>query len=283
MNRPSGIKGLEGREPVSVVLSLGIKNANGVPVEKDRFHLVVPHESEGRRVHHAGFAAFNGAPPDKRQMIRGNLVHATEAECFHLNLRAQVAKTLGLRGHPNRRPVCEGDGVRAMRWSGQDPDDFIEVDCPNKDCPARLVEPAECKPFARLLFRLRWPEGNPLPSVVAKFTTGGWNTAANLRGFFDQVARTAEQIGLKDYTLFGLPFTLTLHQQSKATAKGGRRFPVVAISPDMDLVEFFGRQHEQIARLQARSAVDLIDGPDTAIDVEAEDVRHISGPTRIES
>ena len=279
MKRPDGIKGLEGREPVSVVLSLGIKNASGVPMEKDRFHLVVPHEAEGRRVHHAGFAAFNSAPPDKRQLIRGNLIHATEAECFHMNLRAQVAKTLGLRGHPNRRPVCEGDGVRALRWTGQDPDDYTEVPCPNKDCPARLVEPAECKPFSRLLFRLRWPEGNPLPSVVAKFTTGGWNTSANLRGFFDQIATTDREIGLKDYTLFGLPFTLTLHQQTKASAR--RKFPVVAISPDMDLIEFFGRQREQISRLQAAPAVDLLTGPETAIEIEAEDYRDISGPTRI--
>jgi len=280
VSRPRGIKGLEGREPVGVVLSLGIKDARGVPVEKDRFHLVVPHEADGRRPHHAAFAPFNAAPPEKRQMIRGNLVHATEAECFDYRLRAQVSKTLGLRAHPNRRPVCEGDGVRAIRWTGDDPDDFTEIDCPNKDCPARLVEPAECKPFARLLFRLRWPDGNPLPSMVCKFTTGGWNTAANLKGFFDQVRRTAQQIGLTDYTLFGLPFTLTLHQQTRPAAR--TRFPVVAISPDMDLIEFFARQQERIAQLQAAPAVNLIEGPETDPAIEYEDVRQISGPTRID-
>ena len=278
MDKPRGIAGLEGREPVGVVLSLGIKNARGIPTEKDRLHLVVPHEADGRRPHHAGFAAFNSAPPEKRQMIRGNLIHANETECFQFNLRAQVAKTLGLRGHPNRRPVCEGDGVRAVRWSGVEPDDFSEVPCPNQACPARMTEPAECKPFARLLFRLRWPDGNPLPAVVAKYTTGGWNTAANLKGFFEQIARTAHQIGLSHYTLFGLPFTLSLHQQTKPAAKS--RFPVLAISPDCDLIEFFARQQDLIASLQA-PVVDLLEGPDTSTVIEAEDYRNISGPTRL--
>ena len=281
MDKPRGIAGLQGREPVSVVLSLGIKNAQGVPVEKDRLHLVVPHEADGRRGHHAGFAAFNNAAPERRQMIRGNLVHATERECFELNLRAQVAKSLGLPAHPNKRPVCQGDGVRAQRWCGiaDEPDNYTEVQCLNERCQARLTEPSQCKPFARLLFRLRWPDGNPLPSVVAKFTTGGWNTAANLRGFFDQIDRTARQIGLTQYTLFGLPFTLTLHQQTKASAR--RKFPVVAISPDMDLIEFFGRQQEQIAQLKTVNPVDLLSGPETSAEAEYIDVRGISGPERI--
>jgi hypothetical protein len=268
------ISGTTGREPVGVVLSCGVKKAGGgYPVEKDRFHLVVPREDNGVRPHHPAFAAFNAAATGKRQLVRGNLVHGTKGECWEGYLRAQTGpKSVGM--HPNRRPFCQGDGVRAERWSGEEPDDYMAIQCPNERCEYRLTTPPACKPFSRLLFRLRWPDGNPLPSMLCKYTSGGWYTYSNLLGFFDYLENSAKQIGLEQYSLFGFPFSLALTQQTKPAAK--TRFPVVVIAPEADPVEFFARQSEQLSQLRGTAFEALED--QRAADIEFEDVKALTVP-----
>ncbi len=272
MSAYSGIAGLEGRDPIGVVLSIGRKkdgNEKGFPVERDRFHLVMPREENGVRPAHPAFAPFNNAPAEKRQVIRGNLVHPNRADCFEYYRRAQV---LDRRAHPDRRPCCEGDGKDATRWVGPGPDDWAKIPCPNKLCPFASGEPAQCKPFSRLLFRLRWPEGNPLPCLLAKFTTGSWNSCANLIGFFDYIEETARQLGVADYKLFGFPFVLTLTQQTRPSQK--TKFPVVTISPDdVDPIAFFTAQVQQRQALGAYHPVALID---TTPEEDYEDVTSIS-------
>ena len=248
MSDHEGIDGLDGREPVGAALTIGVKHgAKGFPTETDRFHIVAPREEDGRRPHLAAFAQFNSADPDKRKLIRGNLVHARRAECFEHHLKAQTGpKKLGM--HPQRRPFCVGDGLRATRWMG-DGDNFSDIKCPHDKCEYRLTEPASCKPWARLLFQLRWPDGNPLPTPLVKLTTGSWNTVRNLVGFFDHVEGAAGQLGLDDYSLWGMPFTLTLTRQTNAQKK--RSFPVIAVSPDMAPVEFFASQRETLRALSS--------------------------------
>jgi len=272
--RKDRISGTTGREPVGVVLSCGVKKAGGgFPIEKDRFHLVVPREDNGVRPHHPAFSAFNAADPGKRQLVRGNLVHATKADCYEGYLRAQTGpKAIGM--HPNRRPFCTGDGVHALRWMGDGPDNFAEIKCANERCEYRLSTPPGCKPFTRLLFRLRWPDGNPLPSMLCKFTSGGWYTYSNVLGFFDYLEETARQIGIQSPSLFGFPFTLALTQQTKPSQK--TRFPVVVIAPEADPVEFFARQSEQIAQLRGRS-FEAIEHQRSA-DIEFEDVKALQVP-----
>jgi len=269
-SRYTGIAGLEGRDPIGVVLSIGKKkDGTGFPIERDRFHLVQPREESGVRHPHPAYAAFNAAAPEKRCIVRGNLVHANRADCFSYNLRAQV---LDRKAHPDRRPCCEGDGKHAIRWTGPGPDDFTKVQCPNKLCPYSQGDNPPCKPFARLLFRLRWPEGNPLPCLLAKYTTGAWNTTANLVGFFDYIEGTARQLGMADYKLFGFPFVLTLTQQTRPSQK--TKFPVVTISPDdVDPIAFFASQVERRQALTAYQPETLIEATP---EVEYEDVRSIS-------
>ena len=68
MQKPDGIKGLKGREPVGVVLSVGVKDKQrGFPTETDRFHLVAAREENGVRNLHPGFATFNTAAIEKRK------------------------------------------------------------------------------------------------------------------------------------------------------------------------------------------------------------------------
>lgn len=270
-----GISETKGREPIGCVLSCGVKKGgSGFPVEKDRFHLVVPREEQGTRPHHPAYTAFNGADPTKRRMIRGNLVHAHKADCYEGYLRAQAPIK---PAHPNKRPFCIGDGVHAERWGGDvnKPDEFLQIKCPNQRCEYRLTDPPSCKPFTRLLFRLRWPDGNPLPSMLCKFTSGGWNTYGNIKGFFDYIENAAHGIGLQQYTLFGFPFTLTLTQQTKPSQK--TRFPVVAITPEMDPVEFFARQSEQLSALKSVRYESITDQRQTAL--EYEDIKALEWPS----
>jgi len=276
MNNPTGIKGLEGREPVGCAVTIGVKKGgSGFPIERDRWHVVNPREADGVRALHPGFNAFNSAPIDKRKVLRGNIVHATRAECFEYQLKAQVLT----KGHPDKRPCCVGDGIHAVRWvAGDDPDAFSEIKCPNEKCEYRMTNPPKCKPFSRLLFRLRWQDGVALPTPLAKYTTGAWNTTANLVGFFDHIEKVAHQLGLEEYTLFGFPFILTLQDQTKASTKS--RFPVVHISPEEDPVSFFMRQRESIAKLQQEHIISL---PDMQEPGEVfEDVQSISVPAKVD-
>ena len=270
-NNPAGIKGLEGREPIAAAVTIGIKKGgSGYPVERDRFHVVNPREADGVRALHPAFASFNAAGADNRKVLLGNLVHASQQACFEYQLKAQVIGS----AHPDRKPACVGDGIHAVRWEGPDPDDFMQIKCPNERCEFRLTEPPKCKPFARLLFRLRWQDGVNLPTPLVKYTTGSWNTTANLLGFFEHIDRVARELGLEQYTLFGFPFILTLQDQTKASTKS--RFPVVHISPEQDPVQFFMAQRQNIAQLQQQHLVALPELQDTG--EVYEDVQSINVP-----
>lgn len=273
--RKDKIAGTVGREPVGVVLSCGIKKGgSGFPVDKDRYHLVNPREDSGMRPYHPAFASFNSAPSEKRRVIRGNIVHATRAGCHEGYLKHQVDKRTG--AHPNRAPFCTGDGVHAIRWMGGEADNFLDIKCPNDKCEYRLCSPTLCKPFTRLLFRLRWADGVKLPSMLCKYTSGSWNTYLNVLGFFEDIDRTAREMGLENYSLFGYPFTLTLTQQTKPSER--TRFPVSVITPEEDPVTFFARQSEQLKLARGTSYEALPDLSQQSADVIYDDVQSVSVP-----
>lgn len=253
--RHQGIEGLEGRLPIGAAVTVGVKGPSGAPTNTDRFFFVLPHDvKDGKhsiRPLHPSFASFNGAEPAKRQMLRGNLIHADRSECFSYNLRAQVLAPLDKwPAHPQKRPACTGDGNVATRYYGETgADDFREIECPNELCEFRQGAKKLCKPFAQLLFRPRWSEGSTLPTPLTKLTTGSWYSTAVLLGFFDYIAAQAKHLGMESYSLFGLPFTLTLTRKTKP--QEGQAFPVLAISPECDLIQFFLAQTESRSRLAA--------------------------------
>ena len=256
-----GIAGLAGNEPIGAAVTIGVKDkARGFPTERDRFHIVeVNQDAEGRRPHHRAFAFFNQLPPEKRRLLRGNLVHANRAECFEHHLKAQVGKGAA---HPQKRPFCIGNGVTAVRWMGGAPDNFKDIECPHDRCEYRVAQgnkPSPCKPWMRLVFRLTWDDatqaalaakGHPaLPSMTVKFTSGSWNTTRAVLGFFEQFERTAASLGIPGAKLFGLPFTMQLSEKTNSERQS--RFPVVSLSPSMDLIEFLMAQREQLNALGA--------------------------------
>jgi len=274
MTKYNGIKGLEGREPVGAVVTVGVKSTRGFPEQTDKFHIVQPREENGVRKYHPGFSQFNTAGAEHRKVIRGNIVHASKCDCFEFHLKAQA---INKKMHPNKKPYCTGDGKDAMRWSGKGADDFNKMDCPHDRCEHRMTKPPLCKPFMRFLFKLRWKDGSLLPQSLVKLTSGSWNTTANFKGFFEYCESAASGLGLKEYTLFGFPFMLSLAYQTKPSEK--TKFPVVTISPEIDPVDFFLQQRANIRELVVDVPIAITDQPEQEPVVVYEDVKAISKPT----
>ena len=267
-----GIAGLKGIEPIGAALSVGIKSPRGHPTRTDEFFLVAPREGDDkRRPLLPAFKRFNESP-DKgvRQMMRGNLVHATRQECFEHHLKAQMQP--GGKMHPDSRPWCVGDGKSAVRWMGPGADDTRTIVCPNERCEFRQSAEGKmsaCRPWMRLVFRLRWPEGNPLPTPTVKYTSMGWLTIRGALGMFEALERAERHLGVTDCPLYGYPFTLSLTMRTQASRK--RRYPVVDIVGEMDPVEWVGTQRERIRALQAAAPVASLASPEHQHPVVVED------------
>jgi len=251
------IKDLQSREPIGAILSIGKKSARGFPHETDRFHIVSTMQDANKvRQPHPAFNSFNAAPPEKRKVIRGNLIHATRDDCFEYYLKAQ---TLGGKQHPNKQPMCTGNGTTALRYADNqnDPNQFNEIVCPGDKCEFRVGDKPMCKPFSRLLFRLRWLDGVAFPTPLTKFSTGSWNTCANLVGFFEYIENVTKHLGIKEYSLFGFPFMMVLSKKTNPAKKTS--FPVVTITPEADPVQFFTLQAQNFEQLSGSSSMALID------------------------
>lgn len=280
------IEGLKGREPIGAVLTVGRKNPESkFPEHTDRFYLVLPQEVDGVRHEHPSFRPFNHADPEKRTVIRGNLVHSTRDGCFGYKLKAQVLP--GVPEHPQKRPHCTGDGVKAERW---DPESktFKQIACPNEKCQFRQPymhngkeRPSPCKPDMKLLFRIRWPEGNPLPSMLVKYVSGAWNTTGFVVGFFDYIEKQAASMGIKEPNLYGFPFQMVLTRKKRSGDKStARAFPVVQITPEMDVIDFLRQQHVRLAEIGVTPVVSLLEVVDP--EEELADSRSLSGPVVID-
>jgi|15BtaG_2_1085339.scaffolds.fasta_scaffold07059_4 hypothetical protein len=250
----NGIEGLKAREPVGVVATIGKKGPRGNPVERDRFYLVEPYmNNDGIRPAHPKFVGFNTADPRYRTQLTGNIVHAAVGEAFEHKLSAQV---LGGRwpAHPNKRPACVGDGREALRYYGENgnPDDFRRIPCPNEACEFRQGNNRGCKPFMRLLFKLRWSKPG-MPELLCKLTSKSWNSVSAALGYFQYVEDQARQLGLEphEYSLFGLPISIGLAEKTQPSKR--RRFPVLSFTHEGDLLEFLHTQKVMRDQLLTKS------------------------------
>ena len=283
MSHIEGIQGLQGRDPIGAAISIGIKSPRGFPTDKDKFFIVSPREVDGVRPQLPQFAPFHQQSADKRRILRGVLTHATRDQCFEhrLSMRAFPKGYPAPRSHPNMRPVCEGDGKQAVRWM-QDKagEDFQPIRCPHDQCEFRQLTPPLCKPFMRVLFGLRWPDGNPLPTPLVKYTSGAWSTTANWIGFFDVLDEAIrwcveEQNIWPAPTYYGLPFTMSLIESTNRQKK--TRFPTVIVSPDVTPASFFMAQRSQLLELKSSEPAPAItDERLQADDVVDEDIKTIT-------
>ena len=267
-----GIASLKVRDPVGVAVSLGVKDARGIPREKDHLHLVTSRNIEGRRPHHPSYTVWNlGCPPEtkphereawlaKRRTLRGLLMSPHENQCYEYKLRAQA---LGepWQLHPKKKPACVGDGKNALRFMGGDENNYKEIICPDEKCEFRLQvgkKPAACRPFVRLVFLLTWPEefGGRYPTMTAKFTSRGIATVSNIVGCFEMIKRIAAQNGIHNPNLTGLPIILMWQQGTNPQLKA--RYPIVTMSPETDLIKFFSEQKSRIKELENAATIEDI-------------------------
>lgn len=260
MQRHNGIHGLEPREPVGAVLSIGIKGDRGNPVERDRFHVLDPlPDASNRRHHHVRFRSFNEASPEHRRVVYGQIVHASSAEAFTHQLKNYRPRG-NFPTHPNDLPFCTGDGRRASRYRGVQDDEhrFEEIVCPHDKCefrqPLRLANgrrgPTACKPWMKMVFRLVWKQGT-LPTVLCKYTSGSWNTTKSALGLFKQIDDMARMVlgEGRPYSIGGFCFSMTLGERTNKQERS--RFPVVTFAPMEDPIAFFEAQINRRERIEA--------------------------------
>lgn len=129
----------------------------------------------------------------------------------------------------------------------------------------------------RFLFRLRLHD-EALPRLLVKFTSGSWNTTANFLGFWEYWESAARELGVQNPTYFGLPFTLTLTEQTQPSQK--RRFPVVIIAPELDPIDFFRQQAEYRQQIESSApAAALTDQSEKDSEEVYRDLKGITVPT----
>lgn len=246
-----GIEGLQGKEPVGAVLSIGLKRPDGKiqPGSNDAFFVkrVYP-DKGGVRPLHPDFTRYNSLPKEERALIRGNIVHVTRDDAWDHQLKAQVLPGDKWPAHPGKLPACVGDGVRAMRYYGKaegGDHDFREIECPHELCEFRQGKAPSCKPYGRLYFRPNWRKmGLDLPPLLMKWDTRSWNNVKSFVGFWEYVEAQAASMGLKEAVIYGLPFVLGLERKTNPEQKTS--FPVVSVTVDGDLLAFFAYQRKQI-------------------------------------
>lgn len=278
LSKISGIAGLKAAQPIGATLQIGIKKgfqARGFPDQKDRFHITTVREVDNVKQHHPSFALFNTAPTNFRQSVRGVLVHSSIEQCFEhaLSMQTFPKSYQGPRSHPQKLPVCRGNGEQAVRWDGND---FQNISCPGRMCEFQDDNCRACKPLSRFVFSIRWPEGSKfekLSTPLVKFSTGAYGTTANLLGFFEYIDEAAKSLGAHQYSLFGMPFTLTLTFRTNAEKRS--RYPVVTISPDSDVFSFLLNQQEKMNMIKHEA---LTDESQNTPEVIHGDVVSISGP-----
>jgi hypothetical protein len=257
-----GILDLEPREPISAALTAGRKVDGGGVSERDRFHLTLPSEDEkGARPLHPAFASFNDGAPEKRRVVYGVLIHAYEEECWWWQNAA--FRLPGWPSAPSRRNGCvgglKGGEMKARRYFGQmkeagpngqevEVEDWREIVCPNRLCEFQQGDAPPCRPGGRLYFQLRWPQTKaPMPCVETMYETHGANTVAYLAGFFAQLHQQAAHLGIERYSLYGLPFVLTMAQRRQPAKR--RKWWEVRMTADCVLQDFFLRQRREVAEL----------------------------------
>lgn len=291
--RYNGIRGLTGREPVGAVLRIGRKHPErGFPIDRDRFYFArTTQDATGSRPLHPAFATFNGAADaSKCATVRLAIMHATRDECFEAYLRNQKAPARG-DSPPGERPWCTGNGTAADRWNGRE---FERIVCPNDRCEYRQPGSGArgagraCKPHARLLAQVWWPEefGERFPSMLVRFSTNSWNSAAALLGYFDWWDRVALELTLRGadlveyvegydadgnvervitarrYSMIGARFSLTLQEKSDRDPRTGeaRKYPIVTVAPIDDPIEHLTNAARRVLELRdaGRAAVAML-------------------------
>lgn len=268
--------GAEPRIEVGAVLRVGMRDEkSGVPIDKDSFTVADPvaadhdftsskghkFKAPGRR-RHPDFGTFNALGKARRTSFRGTFVYADQEDCFIIERRA--ARLPGFPEDPNYRPACSSvDGLTATRLyrlgdKGKDAPKAATLEqrgdqtwgvipCPGEKCEFALGDDPPCKRRGWLYFMPRWedPDLRDLPVVLMRYYTGSPASVAMILGGFEQARKMADAAGFEIDNWSGFPFVL---QVSEATSRGkGRRFPLVRMVPDGELLSWLAHRRQQFA------------------------------------
>jgi len=289
------------RSPLGGIVTVGAKNTAGVPIDRDKFFIKSVSAGDPfkkgdesapktalqrkRRAEHPEFSKFHASTSKSvRGVLHGVFVHANIADAL-LAGRKRHEPPEGAQKAPGNMPWCRCfDGKTALRWKGS-ANEWTKYPCPGDACPYA----EDCKPDVRLVFQLAWPhlanlikEGalpasTYLPQPLVEYKTGARSTSTNIRGFLEFFFEQAEQLGVQNPVLFGLPFQMTL--ESKSTE--ARKFPVVQFTPTMPVQEFL---LSQVAYRRQLAAGNIHPAPmvkrieDRTPDALAADEDDLSGP-----
>ncbi len=246
-----GIKGIEARMVAGAKLGVGVKRqARGFPVEKDRFHILMPRAGHGGfREAHPAFGWFNQAAPEKRRVVYGAFVGGSwsDGSVSAYNM-TDVSRLGDLPRQPRGKSWCTGNGVQATRYSGEKgPDDFRQIRCMGERCRFRTMQGKPCKSQTLVYFRPVWPKvvleaAAPPPPLLFRFDSGSVITFSTWQGVREQMDKAAAGLGLNRYTPSGLPLVFTL---SEGTNKEKRtRYNYVAISLGVDPIAWLTQTME---------------------------------------
>ena len=274
------IAGVEGREPVGAVLSVGTrKSATAAPSDRDRFYIKLP-KTDGTktRPEHPAFAAYHKAEPEHRRVVQAVVVHGRREEWTTAGLMHYAQKG---DPTPNGRPWCTGDGQEATRWD-RAAGAYRTIACPHDRCEYRQGREPLCKPLLRVLFQPVWAAGSKLPTPLMELDAKSWHGAQNMAGMIRHVEEQARHLGVPDgWSWYGFRFSIHLTEQTSRERQS--RFPVLRFTPEVSVQSFLLAQAENRDRLADayRPRVALTE-PETVIDV-ADVAAALSGPREVGS
>ena len=238
------------------VITCGTKSEkNGIPTQTDKFfikeknisYIKIKNREVMMRENAPDFVKFNLS--DKKE-LRTELkfiipypVHMREGwasmqDSLNFYLKAQQIK--GIKQHPQLRPHCTGDGIKASQWDGKE---YNDIDCPNFKCEHRKGDSPACKPLLQLYLQLQWDLDKPwgtLPTPIVKYESRSWfNLTKKVLPFFRQLHTRAMGLGYNDYTFENLPIKITL---TKRRSTRGSSVPAIDIKLDANFVKFLKDQ-----------------------------------------
>lgn len=276
MRLPSVGEGRKLPHPIGATITTGRKDARGIPTEKDRYFIQSARADgsgqQGRRYFHPDFGPFNGGPKEdaddnarkqhtiSRSALRGVIVHARQEDCHEHRLQAYILPAGRQYGPeeiktPTKAPACVGNGTIALRWDVK-AGDYKQIDC-TKACPYK-VRPesgkgqAPCTVFSRLIFQLRWPDNNPLPTPLVQYASKALEGGDNIEALFAHVREQAANLGIGNVDFYGLPFRMTLEQRTGSGSRYGVTTFTTDFSPGQNLQSWLVQKAERAQLLQER-------------------------------
>lgn len=196
------------------------------------------------RIPHPDFVSYNTAPVERAQTLGIKLIHFTPEQAWNFHLGAYKAPP----GHngPATGWWCKGDGCTALRTENGK---TTKIKCPNRMCEFSQEGSGPkqtgtwCKTHTRLIGQLNWGEKTPLPRIMFEWDSQSYHAYENVEAVFRTIKETAEQFGLVNFPVMGLPIRLSVDK----TIKPGKTYPEVQASIDGDMMDYIGKMRAALA------------------------------------